>query len=118
RMSYCRFSSDNWRSDVYCYESAQGYITHVASSRIIGDVPAIPFFFDVPPADFFEAVRKQNEFIESAEREPIGLDHDGDMFIDKTPDEMIDRLIYLSGKGYFVPVSAIESLSEEIKEGA
>lgn len=117
-MSYCRFSCDNWRSDVYCYESEQGYVTHVACSRVVGDVPPIPFFFDVPQKEFFEAVRQQNEFIASAEREPIGLKHDGAMFIDRTPDEMIDRLLSLSREGYFVPVSAIEALSEEIRENA
>lgn len=117
-MSYCRFSCDNWRSDVYCYESEQGYITHVACSRVAGEVPPIPFFFDVPPKDFFDAVRVQNEFIAYAEREPIGLKHDGAMFIDRTPEEMIDRLLSLSREGYFVPVSAIEALSEEIRENS
>lgn len=115
-MSYCRFSCDNWSSDVYCYESEQGYVTHVASSRIVGEVPPIPSFLDVPQKEFFDAVRKQNEFIDSAQREPIGLKHDGEMFIDNTPEEMIDRLIYLGGEGYFVPASAIEALAEEITE--
>ena len=87
-------------------------------SPVVGDVPPIPFFFDVPQKEFFEAVRAQNEFVASAEREPIGLKHDGVMFIDRTPDEMIDRLLSLAREGYFVPVSAIEALSEEIRENA
>ena len=33
-MSYCRFSSMNWRSDVYVYEHvAGGFTTHVAGRR-------------------------------------------------------------------------------------
>ena len=40
-MSYCRFSSDNWRCDVYVYErSGGGWATHVAGNRHI--VPPIP----------------------------------------------------------------------------
>lgn len=33
-MSYCRFSSDNWKSDVYVYEDVGGgWTTHVAMRR-------------------------------------------------------------------------------------
>lgn len=43
-MSYCRFSSDNWWSDVYVYKSAEGWVTHVAGRRgIISPVPDITF---------------------------------------------------------------------------
>lgn len=40
-MSYCRFSSDNWRSDVYVYENVYGgWTTHVASRRrMFGPIP-------------------------------------------------------------------------------
>lgn len=43
-MSYCRFSSDNWMSDVYVYEDVMGgWTTHVASRRrLFGPVPDIP----------------------------------------------------------------------------
>lgn len=39
-MSYCRWSSDNWKCDLYCYEDANGYITHVADNRIVKIVKA------------------------------------------------------------------------------
>jgi len=29
-MSYCRWSSDDNKSDVYCYESNSGHVIHVA----------------------------------------------------------------------------------------
>lgn len=40
-MSYCRFSSMNWRCDVYVYEDVGGgWTTHVAGRRKV--VPPIP----------------------------------------------------------------------------
>lgn len=41
-MSYCRWSIDNWRCDVYVYEGEGGWATHVAGMRgIIRPVPDI-----------------------------------------------------------------------------
>jgi hypothetical protein len=41
-MSYCRFSSDNWKSDVYVYEADEGWVTHVAARRrMFAPVPDI-----------------------------------------------------------------------------
>ena len=46
-MSYCRFSSDDYQCDVYCYASVSGYyVTHVASNRPVLDgtlPPAVPW---------------------------------------------------------------------------
>jgi len=40
-MSYCRFSPDNFRCDVYVYEHVDGgYTTHVAGSRFL--FPVLP----------------------------------------------------------------------------
>ena len=42
-MAYCRWSSMNWRCDIYCYQHVDGgYTTHVASNRVLGDIPAEP----------------------------------------------------------------------------
>lgn len=40
-MSYCRFSSMNWRCDVYVYQDTYGgFVTHVAGCRRV--IPPIP----------------------------------------------------------------------------
>ena len=45
-MSYCRFSSEDFSSDVYCYaDCSGGFTTHVASNRIIGDIPKSEHLF-------------------------------------------------------------------------
>lgn len=33
-MSYCRFSCDDYQSDVYCYKYANGYAVHLASLHL------------------------------------------------------------------------------------
>lgn len=44
-MSYCRWSSDNWRCDVYVYESCSGgWLTHVAGQkRVLPPIPDLPW---------------------------------------------------------------------------
>lgn len=41
-MSYCRFSTDDFRSDIYCYESIEGYQIHVAAFRYVLAEPMSP----------------------------------------------------------------------------
>ncbi len=41
-MSYCRFSSDDCKSNVHCYEDVGGgYTTRIAGSRHVGEVPVL-----------------------------------------------------------------------------
>jgi len=48
-MSYCRFSSSNWRSDVYVYEDVSGgWTTHVAGRRrLVQPIPELSFSFSL-----------------------------------------------------------------------
>ena len=113
-MSYCRFSSDNWRSDVYAYADVSGgYTTHVASNRVIGDVPTLPRFDN---RSFLEAYRRQMDFLRDAKREPIGGPYDGDSFNDEGLEEFLARLLSLREAGYYVPDGAIEAVREEIAD--
>ena len=36
-MSYCRWSTDDFACDLYCYESAAEYVTHVKSGATFID---------------------------------------------------------------------------------
>ena len=42
-MSYCRWSSDDFRCDLYIYESAAGFVIHVAANRVEWDPPTSPY---------------------------------------------------------------------------
>lgn len=111
-MSYCRWSSDDWKSDIYCYEGEDGYHVHVAASRIVGDVPKIDWS---SPEVLYETYKKQMEFMDNAERKNIGLEYDGESFYFSTPGGCADWLFCLRDAGYNVPQYAIEALQEEEK---
>jgi len=43
-VAYCRWSSANWRCDVYCYASVSGFwVTHVANNRVDITRPLCPY---------------------------------------------------------------------------
>lgn len=99
-MSYCRFSSDNFKSDVYVYaDIAGGWTTHVAHSRL---------------------TKPWNGSCDDALLElrfkPIGLPMDGQMFNDPTPSACADRLRELRQMGYHVPQFAIDHLMQDASE--
>lgn len=110
-MSYCRFSSDNWKSDVYVYESDEGYQIHVADNRIVGDAPPL---LDVFGAGFAARYREQMEFVNQAERVKINGVFDGADFTLATLAELRDKLRELTAAGYHVPEYVFETIAEEI----
>lgn len=113
-MSYCRFSSDNWASDVYVYESGTGYQIEVAGSKHVGDSPCP--VADVFADNFPEQYLAQQTWLESAKLVPIGLSFDGDSYTLPTPTECADRLLELRAAGYHVPQFAIDNLRMEALE--
>lgn len=122
-MSYCRFSSDNWRSDIYVYEDVNGgWTTHVAGNRFVGNIPEEPDFIGLDPNDE-GAVRKAlnqhkavMDFIQSAERQPIDHPLAGQSFNDPTPAACADRLESLRAAGFHIPQHAIDDLRSEAAE--
>ena len=113
-MSYCRWSSDGFRSDVYVYD-ATGWITMVAGNRIanIEDAPHVT----ANAEDVGEWMAQRQAFMKwlenHAEHILIGLPHDGEVFTDPTPGACADRLESLRAMGYHVPQHAIDTLREE-----
>lgn len=111
-MSYCRWSSDNWKSDIYAYESDYGYEIHVAGNRIVGDVPPVDYMADI------ETVKRQyaaySAFMDGAERVPINLPHAGESFTCGDLEDFAWRLRLLREVGYHVPDYVFEEIAEEI----
>lgn len=55
-MSYCRFSSDNWKSDVYVYDAGYAYVIHVAGKkRLIAPIPELPIWIGIKLHKFTQA---------------------------------------------------------------
>lgn len=144
-MSYCRFSSDNWKSDIYCYEHCGGgFTTHVAGNkRAFPAIPDIPARW-LPRFGGEWSLAGRRVIYPSRRREiaarvvfgmwarwhqlhmwsvnliplvPIGLPHDGEAYSDDTATECADRLESLRALGYHVPQSAINALRAEAAEG-
>lgn len=119
-MSYCRFSSDNHKSDVYCYAHVDGgWAIHVARSRYVGDTP-IPELPDnwhqLPVDELADIMGRQREWLDKATLDLIGLSRDGESFNADTPGEAADLLESLRDEGYRVPAYAIEALRTESLE--
>ena len=116
-MSYCRFSSDNFQSDVYVYESCYGgWDVHVAANHIVTELPEVPGMFEVEPGEWIKAHNAQMAALDTAEREPIGGEYDGDSHNFSTLDELLQFLVVLSESGYHVPGYVIKCIKEEMKE--
>lgn len=115
-VSYCRWSTDDYQCDVYCYQDVRGgYTTHVASNRPVLDgtlPPPVPFEIQnmQPWLDRHAAVAA---WVDKAERRKIGLPHDGETFNDPDAASAADRLQALKDMGYNVPDHVIAVLREE-----
>lgn len=118
-MSYCRFSNDDYQCEVYCYEHVGGYFAvHVASNKPVFKDPlpeAVPFSME-RMEEWVERRYKVMVMLETVERRPIGLPHDGETFAEPDAAACADRLESLKANGYNVPQYAIDALREEASE--
>jgi hypothetical protein len=115
-MSYCRWSSDNFKCDVYCYEDVSGgFTTHVAGNRILGDIPDCPPFpIGMDTVEWKRLYDARRAFMATAEHSPIGLPYDNQSFNDDDLEGMRDRLRMLKQIGYHVPEWVFETIADEL----
>lgn len=118
-MSYCRWSTDSFRCDLYCYEDVGGgYMTHVAARRIDDGAPREDWGLMVSdPDEFMRQHVALLEWMETHPLRPIGLDYDGLTFHDPTPGEFLDRLMMLRRAGYRFPDDVLLTVAEEMAAG-
>lgn len=120
-MAFVRWSSDNGRSDVYCYENVNGsWTTHVAGRKPV-DIESRP-----PDPDWRVAQSSPGQWVrenaavtawyEGRDYKAIGLPCDGATFDDAGPKEMVERLKSLKAMGYHVPESVFEVLASEVED--
>jgi hypothetical protein len=109
-MSYCRWSSDNFRCDLYCYEDAGGgWTTHVAGARYRDPRQARA----IVHAESGKAALARAE---AAKMDPIGGPFDGQTFNDPTLEAFKARLLELRAAGYRFPDYVLEDVDAEIAE--
>lgn len=115
-MSYCRWSSENFWSDVYTYAHIDGtWTTHVAGTRYDGTPPRdpTPLIGRVSHEKLLKLMREHHNWMDAAAQIPIGLAHDGKTFKDPDPKACADTLLMLRAAGYNVPQYAIDDLMAE-----
>ena len=125
-MSYCRWSSDGMKCDVYVYEDVMGGFTcHIARSKIVNlheapEEPKMPSDLGISNdsndwiPEYMEKSKLRSEWLENhAIRENIGLEFDGKTFNTESATSMANELTMLKNMGYQVPQYAIDSLYEE-----
>lgn len=120
-MSYCRFSSDNWKCQLYCYEDVSGgFTTHVASRKHQGEAPVLDMdglaHDRITPAEFQTQYDAQSKWLETTELLAIGLKYDGMQFNDPDLESFLARLLHLRDVGYIFPDYVIASVREEIED--
>ena len=117
-MSYCRWSSDNWRCAVYCYESDRGYETHVAANKAVGEIPPEPPFSEIDRPDWLARHKAVLAWLRDAERQPIGLSRDGESYLDPDLPSFLARLESLKAEGYNVPQFVIDDVRQELSDAS
>lgn len=118
-MSYCRWSSDSFRCDVYVYESEQGFETHVARTRVILPAnvvaPSVLSLVDgtLSPEQFCAANNAFHEALDAAPKVAIEHPEAGASFVHDTPGECADNLSRLAVEGFRIPAGVIDALRAE-----
>ena len=118
-MSYCRWSSDNWRCDVYVYESCHGgFDIHVAGNRVVGEIPRadLELLLRGNAKAYSELHKAQMEFLENAERKDIGLQYDGESYNEPDLEHLLRRLSILKKEGYNVPEYVFDTIEKEMTD--
>lgn len=121
-MSYCRWSTDDFQCDLYCYEDCMGgWTTHVAASRIAWTEPLPPEDGDIMGDEeqvkrWMQRHNKVMELVRTSPKQNIGLPYDGQTFNDEDLPSFLNRLQHLKEVGYQFPDFVIEAVKAEIAE--
>lgn len=121
-MSYCRFSSDDFQSDLYVYANVSGdWTIHVAGNRVEWLVD-LPEPVDLTPGNGMAWAARHRKVLEWLDEEhegtkyqrvPIDLPHDGETFSEKDPGSAAVRVTQLMALGYRCPDHVVPTLLKE-----
>ena len=117
-MAYCRWSTDDYRSDVQVHDAEGGGVEIVVTDfRYELDEP-LPAPVALPssptPDQVMASVRRDSQVIRmlrDAKRSPIGLPYDGQRLFEFDAPSAIASLEMLRGLGYRVPQVAFDALA-------
>ena len=114
-MSFCRWSSDDWKCDLYAYESDEGFVVHVAANRYIERIPHLPSVQKTPMTKWMKAYRAQMKAVRGAHSEKIGGTFDGQTLVYPSLKTMLEGILLLRTSGYNVPEFVISNIESELE---
>lgn len=120
-MSYCRWSSDNFKCDVYAYLSDAGYMVHIASHKIVGNAPKNDWNLVKKGGKsgikkWVAIEKKRSKWMSEAERVPIGGPLDGETFTFSNVVDFYEAMLVLCGIGYKFPDYVLVEIEAEMKD--
>jgi hypothetical protein len=113
-MSFCRFSDDDFRCDLYCIGTGQGATTYVANGRYPEDTPKVPDLMTSDPQVFADAFNAQMAHCLAHGTTPLDLPHAGETFVDPDMPSFLARVESLAALGYRIPAWLIPTIKAEI----
>lgn len=118
-MSFCRFSSDDYRCDFYAYESAEGYELYIARNRVLWDPTPSAMTkeaLQLPAAEWAELHRAYMDALNAATRENIAHPSAGGHFLFESLQQLRDKIAELSEEGFHAPAWLLPELDLEIRQ--
>jgi hypothetical protein len=118
-MSYCRWSTDAFRCDVYAYEDVSGgWTIHVAGrKRQIPDSVVCPFSMpDYASPEWFKYYQEFQTALDSYPFVALTAPSAGETFNEPTLAEFRDRMTVLRAEGLRFPNYVFDVIDQEIAE--
>ena len=113
-MSFCRWSDDDYRCNIYAYESdCGGYCVHVARKKPLFNEPLPPAAKDTAADEWFQRRVKVNQMVREAGWADIGLSRDGESYSLDSLSDVLELLESLKEEGYNVPDYVINTLRDD-----
>lgn len=120
-MSYCRWSSMDFRCDLYCYEHVDGtYTTHVAGNRVVSPVIPSPSWRLLKPGLIVGFIwsawyRLHMWSVTHGIRRRIDHKHAGETFKDDSLQTFKMTLLMLRAEGFIFPDDVLATVDAEMR---
>jgi hypothetical protein len=121
-MSYCRWSSDNFNCDLYCFEHCGGWFqTYIAGARQRTWLKLFNWLTDRRLKIDERRTYRSSRFRTWAlphwlTHKPIKLTNAGKSFEDSSEEEMFDRILALHKEGFRVPQHLLDEAAQPRRE--
>ena len=118
-MSFCRFSSHDFRCDFYAYESLHGFELHVAALRVEWDPPPSPLTnLQLPPDEWQDLYHRYHQAYNAAPKHRIDHPEAGSCHTLPSLQDLRDKIADLVSQGFQAPPLLLADLDHQILDEA